>query len=336
MIRSCLSGLVGIKGRCETINLTSQYIDDLPNISSKFLELLTADWHNDADKVFEKVERRGIDNFYQKIISAYAEKKQAGASFILKSLLSQVETGTWYQPFETLSLESKWVGTRLYMQHSDNLEMHVETIEIYNASGSPVVSEIKVFDLERGTELDSISYTAPANAYYIIDVFKRYHAKKILVAYDKAAIQSRRTKGFGLGYYHKSCEPCGSFLSYGNYVEVDKASQVIDLNMAGNSTGGMVVKYSVGCSLEPWICRMKTYLAPILRYQIGLELFMELIGSSRVNEITSISPNEYNLIMNYFDKNLTEGVNNFVLSNPIQDSICTECIAPAKRTAFIP
>ena len=331
----CLKGSVEIRKNATALSGVT-YIDDLPGISEKFLNLLTADNENNISLIWEKVERRGINNMYQKILSEYSKPNTFGQQFVQRSIVSQIETGNWLQPFETVASELFWAGLRIYLYESDNLELNLESLQIYNDTGSVVNSQIKVFDLYKGTLLDSIDYEIGANSYQTIDVNKRYKAKIVLIAYNREDLTSRKTSQNQMSYYSNKCSGCG-FVTSGDFVKVANSGvEIINHNVVRDGLGGMIARYSVGCSLDNFLCRQKIYLAPILAYQLGLELFMEIVGSDRINPSTNISEKEYGIILSYFDNNLREGIENFVRSRPIEDHICFKSQNRIQRAVYNP
>lgn len=338
-IMSCFWDAVNFRGVCEAADNTVVYINDIPSIDNALLRHLIDDEKINPEKVWETVKRRGINTFYNRILSEMRKK------FVPKPIIREVITGQWEQPFEELALENKLVGIKVDLRGSDNLELALRTVEMY-CGNAPVSDSIYIYDLETGVLLDSIAYSFDGNGFQVVSLNKSYTGKRLFVCYDASVLQSRETDPASYRYYqglfpmtyslsHQHCDGC-DYLTLGNYAEIDTGLSVIESNLDGGQAKGMILKYSVNCSLRGWVCNNREVFAPMLMYHLANELFIEAVGSLNINPGTFSNSDEWDNIAMYVNTEFNRLFMPFLDGVQIDDPFCVECNAPTQKAWFIP
>lgn len=325
MFCSCLYDTIGLSQSCDTKNQCSRYLNDLPGIETGMFEDLTTADQAIYDDVLDKVKRRTIGSFYSEIVEKFRHK------FVPNLLLENVVTGRWDQPFVSLTSEAKLFGTAISLKISKYLEAHIDTVEIYVGNAPLTGASIYVYDLERGTLLETVTFDAPSNGFYEVEINSRYMNDQIGILYDGEEILSRETTFFDQTYYQELCRDCGCTFTQGRPVEIDKGGDVIWNNISTEYYPGMVVKYHVGCSLEAFLCQRKSTLAEALQYKMGIEFFIELLASSRINITTLIPRPKLDALMSYCKTHYEKALKTFVDGTTVHDPLCMVCNQTVKK-----
>lgn len=337
-IMSCFWDAVSFRGVCDTASNTVLYINDIPSIDNLLLQRLVSDESIDADEVWAKVKRRGINTFYNRILSEMQKK------FVPKPIIREVITGQWEQPFDDLALESKLVGVRVDLRGSDNLEINLRTVELY-CGNSSVADNLYIYNLETGALVDSVAFSFDSDGFQVVTLNKSITGKRLFICYDASVLQSREVEPAS-NYYYQSlynlnhahwdyCGDCG-YLTAGKYMECPTGSTVIDSNLVGGQAKGMILKYSVGCSLRGWVCNNREVFAPMLMYHLANELMIEAVGSLKINPSTFTSGNDWDKIVMYINTEFERLFKPFLDGAQIDDPFCVECNAPTQKMFFRP
>lgn len=314
----CLYDTIGLAAICDTENQCSRYLNDLPGIESGSFEDLTSEARSTYVEILNKVKRRTIRGFYADVVDAFSGK------FVPDYLVSNVLTGEWEQPFSTLSLAAELQGTAIINTRSRYLESHIQSAEIYVAN-APVSDFVYVYDLDRGTLLDSFPLVAASNGFVTVEINTRYTASRLFVCYDANVVQSRETTYYNAAYYDHICKPCGCTFTYGTPGFIAAGEEVIHYNFSTRSNPGIILKYSVGCGLETFICEQQERLGDALLYKMGIEFFIEVIASPRVNVTTLIEKEKLDSLMGYCQANYEKSLKGFASGTTINDPLCMVC-----------
>jgi len=324
---SCLYDIVTLRGVCDTASADALYINDLPGVELRdFSALTTAEDATVAD-LWNKVQRRAIGSFVDRITN----KIRAEHKMQLGRVSSRISTGEWHQPFESLSGESKYKGVLVFL-NSDFMQIRLHEARLY-VGNAPVNSSIKVWDAETGEELDSIAFTVDSNGFATISVNKAYSAKCVFIAYDASEVTSRKVSFNGLSYYESNCSNQGGMYNYSRRAEINKTQEPIEYNLTSGDGDGLILSYSIECSLDAWICENKTALARPLLYLLGEEFFTEVAASDSIDRTTLMPSGQLAELINYCKINYEKSFNSFIkgAAGSLKDAYCFECKAKFKR-----
>lgn len=322
---TCLYDIITVRGIC-TPGSNSLFINDLPGVSSQKFELLTSSDDSTAVDLWQKIQREAVNSFYHKVRGGLANK------FQLKTLQGKTNASSWTQPFIEQAAEDKLRGTIIDLRGSDYLEATIHSIGYYS-QGAIVSPAFYVIDLETGVTIDTLTANeVTAAGFYTLTVNKSYPGKRLFICYDASIILSREAEYLPLSYYMD----CNSCYSCASCAEVDKNITPIYDNLQTNCRGGMLLSYSVGCSLDQWLCENQDNLATPLLYHVAKRFFLEVLASDRINRATLMPTEEYDKLVAYCEEEAAESLSSFIDGVVIEDTLCFVCKAKARKKVTIP
>lgn len=322
----CLYDLIGLSDACEGQEACRLYVDTLPGIERNDFEFLTTQQTSIFSEVWEKVERRAVNRIAQDLANAMSDR------FEVRPIVEDIQTGIWELPHTPEALEPKLKGYAIDLRHSRNIQAWISHVELY--AQASLSDAIYIYDLYTGALLDTIPFTTLAAGFFTVTINRAYSAKSLGVFYDGSVVQSMLTQAYSDAYYENICEPCACTCTHGYCAKIDVGDPVTRDNIAW-SCSGMIVHYAIHCSLEDWICRNKGRISNILWYLVGVEFFMEVIASKRLNELTLISSDRLDQLAGYANAQYQSALNAFTKGAKIEDNVCVECKSKYKRKIII-
>ncbi len=275
-------------------------------------------------QVFDKVKQRAIGSFYTKLMAAFAKK------FTPNMLVENVITGTWDQPFVDRAIDARLEGVEISLRISRFLEAYISDVEIY-VGNAPVSGNISVYDLDRGTLIQNFPYDRATNGFLTIPINTLYTYDRIGIFYDANVLQTRRTTYHDESYYNERCKPCGCTFTLATPGYINTGDEVIHHNFKTVSYPGMIVKYNVGCSLESFLCSQIERLAEPLWYKMGIEFFIEVMASPRINPTTLMNPELMDKIAAYCNDHFEDSMKTFIDGTTVNDKLCMVCTQPVQK-----
>lgn len=330
-IAECLYNLVSLRGVCETDDPNTLFVNDLPGVDLDLFENLTSPAFKTKAEVFSRIEKTAIHRLYNSV------NDKLSGRFEIRSIVSGVETGVWRQPFSLLQAENNLTGVYIDLRGSRNLHLTLDHVKLYvgNPSGFPINSAIHIYDLETGQKVGEQAFTASQEGFIRVEINKRYLAKRIFVCYDSSEIQSYRTDEHTSAYLERFYNNYACSLSGSGVARIAKGQQMIYDNVSFEGTSGMIANYTVGCSLENWMCENRERLRQPLLYLMGIELAENLIVSPRVNEGT-LDSDRVDGIAAYCNTQFNSSLDSFLRGVRIDDPICTKCKSKVKKRIMLP
>lgn len=323
---ACLDTLVLLREACENASPNACYINDLPGYPEKAFELVTNKGDKTGEAIWSKIKRRA-----SKTLIADFEAQMSG-KFESRTIVENIHTGVWSQPFQSLPSEAKYTGEYINLTGSQNLIVYIEKAQIYTQGA--VSDYLYVFDLETGKNIDTIPFASTEAGFLDVEINKTYGYRKLLIAYDKSAVQSRRVDEYGYDYYSDMCTPCKCTASTGRAVSVDLSEDVIYRNLDYVSDSGLIVNYSIQCGLSNWICKNANRVSDVFQLLLGLELATEIAASDRVNEATL--SDSVDAFAEYCTKGYSKRLKNLVKGVKITDSVCMPCKSSIRKVGIHP
>lgn len=324
----CLDNKVVWREVCETPTGSELLINDLPGYPTKAFELLTNQDAITAEKVWQKLQRRAKYSIKSDIEAALSNR------FQVRTIVDNITTGYWKDPQVQHDLTSELRGEYISLIDSDNLSVYIESVEVY-ANGTEDDS-IYIYDLERGTLIESIDYTFASAGFYTVEINKSYTARKLFVCYDGSVLQSNLTEQSGEGYFKNICEPCGCTATRSMSGYIDKADTKLFSNMLFRQSSGIRVKYSLQCSLDNWICQNANRIANAYLYLLGVEIATEIMSSDRVNEVTLMHEDKLDAFVSYCHSGYEKELASLSKGAQIKDLVCMPCGSAIKKIIFHP
>jgi len=265
---TCLTDWIGARGIKD--GDSGHYVNDLPGMSTASIDMTKSVDDDNLAGCFDRVSQRAIDLFesdirtYMKRTHKYFGVKENITSGIIKD-------------YNVLDLSSKWNGCQLYTEgYHPNLEITINDINLHLISEGTFT--FKIYDTARGQELYTKEVVG-VEGMNTIKINKTYRTAKypyLFICYDASECECTEATYYDSGEYYNQ-----------NSVSITKGTSVLTDNLSGDNTG-LVVNYSVKCSLEAFVCnRLDDFTQPIL-YKHGIELLNERIYSDSVNRYTLI------------------------------------------------
>lgn len=322
----CLYDMIGLSAACEDQQRCANYVDQLPGIQRDDFEFLTTRSNALASEVWEKVQARAVGRIAQDIQNAMSDR------FEVRPIVEDIQTGTWHLPHDSESLENKWKGVMIDIRHSRNLSVYISSVELYTPA--PIVDSVRVYDLYTGILLDTIPFDVAAAGFFTVEINAAYQGEAIGVFYDGAVLASLETDRHTEEYFDDICEPCNCTCTRAFCAQIDKADPVLRTSV-NYICSGMIVNYSLHCSLEHWICRNKEKVKTALWYLMGVEFFTEVLASRRLNELTLIDSERLQQMTGYSIAQYKQAIQAFTEGAQIDDRICVNCKSRYKRKLLI-
>lgn len=332
MTSECLYNLVQWRDVCTADSRATTYVNDLPGFPVDAFELLADRDFDTGQKVWDKIQKRAAQTLVDDI------QGRISATYKIKSILSDVVTGRWVQPFAPTAIEGYYRGIYVNLQGSENLELHIGSIRLYvgNYVDTQIDSNIHIYNLDTGELLESFPFSSNQNGFLVVPINKTYTGYSIGVFWDQSEIQSRTTEDQNRAYYDNKCKSCCSHtITSGQPIRIAKSGEIIRDNIEHVSNAGAILSYSVMCGLSNWICINKGPLTSIYQHLLGLELAVEIMASRRVNSVT-LASDQLEAFADYCNKGYRAKLENFTNGLTMKDPICAPCSPKIQKIALLP
>lgn len=323
---NCFSGLIGIRGECGTPAAPDSglYIQDLTGISVR-----------DANKVIHSEHESGFDLLQQKIdfatkyteqtIRAYVQNK-----FTLKSSLYSGFAGRYKDNLIVNPSDAGYLRGIQFKMNKD--EYHSLFISELTIQGQNTQSEnIVIWDLAENRLLDTVPISAVAGQRVSQAIHKEYTSSgKLLNIFIGTDADTYKTE---MG---SNC--CGGSNPYVTISgkKILSASSKIEGNLEGGlGTSGLSVAYSVNCTFEPLLCKLKSSLAMPVLFRAGYEVMKEMKYSHRLNSVVTVYNEDYDELMNMYDAEFRQMMGE-VLENADLSNKCWKCRKKARPETALP
>lgn len=281
----CFNNLIGIKGTCgeQTLPDSGLFLQDLPLINIPVYDkAIGSDVVSAYDQLARKLElaQTLVVNELQIAISS---------KFKVLTEIENAKVGFIRDNLETLAAQAKYIGANIESSVSRYAEIFISRVGVHMQASGAV--SLLVIDLNSGTTLDTISITAVANVPTYLDINKKYRSNgqkmNLFIGYDATTKASYKTL-----IHPNWCRTCNGSWYVNSYsriraVTIGIADSKIDQNLTStDSTGGVIVDYSIGCDIERYACSVKHHLAQPIWYRTGVLVLDEMVTTQRFNTIS--------------------------------------------------
>jgi len=341
MVIDCFKNLIGISNVCNPVATDSGLnINDLPGMNIDLAEAVKdSSQESGLTLINRKIELAGIG-----IVSEFRSK--LGQKLRTNSVVDNDVIGFYENDLKQVATKADTLrGIQIRVDRYPYLELFVSSISLQLLTG--VSTDIEVWDLMTGIQIDTIPITTVPNDIAIIDVHKTYKTHKqklnLLFAYDAGitpGFKSSLRDGFGT-----DCDTCShsrryfqdSFI-FTQGVEIADASTKIQQNLRGiGNTGGLSITYSLDCALDGFICSIKNQLAYPLLYRSGMEILEELLHSgTRLNSFVTTHRSNYEELHEKYKEKYDQSMKDILVDLALPNDICFECVQTVSTTNRIP
>lgn len=334
----CLTNLVGIKGDCGTPTTPSAnlWLNDLPAITIKSSNAaVNAEQESGYDLLSQKL--AFADNIIEQDVRAHL------APYIsLSSIVDNDVIGKYQDDLPLVSSESgRYKGIQIKIDEYPYLSLFVSSIRLQLTSA--ITTDILVFDLISGKQIDSFEITSVADEITEVIVNKSYKATRqklnLLFVYDAGVASARKSTAYGTS---SGCSTCRGNWDY-NYASFRGASigtgaTKTNVNVsAENSTAGMSLTYSLSCDIEPFICSISSLLGMPKLYLTGSLVMQEYIFSDRLNHIVTVQKEDHKALQMEYSNEYMSRMGALLENMKLpKDGLCFRCDPPIRKRVQVP
>jgi hypothetical protein len=329
-ICECIGDTIALKGLCESRADCTVYLNDVRGVTNQMLELLVSDDQPTASDVLASLIAEAAPAFVQLV------KNSIGASKKEKTIISTINTARWRTPHTPIPVEAdKLRGTIIRLEKSPYLYANIADVELYSDGSGAASENLFVYDLDTGELLDTFAFDNATVGFKSIRIGTKYFGiRKILVAYDASVTATLEIDQHGAGYYENLCKSCACTATFATCAEFDSTGPILYSARTDAINCGMRIQYSIGCSIEPFICINREEFGHGFKYAVAMELFSEVEASSRINEATLTDSEERSRLFERAGTKLNIFMDN-ISKNVMPDcSICFPCAESLTREFY--
>ncbi len=332
----CLNNYIGLLSCGSTPPLSGLYINSLPGITSKMFDKIANTDQVTLKNTWDDIQQRAGQRFSLDVRQAFNNK------YKIQNITDSKALGDHIDASQVRPMSGEWRGftietdiiNPLSIVQSNLQNIYIQTLSFY----SPIIqagSIIKIWDMNTGVEIDSLTFDAVVG-WNLIQVNKKYSYRRMFVGIDSTNFDSVT---FNLSNTRFYCfYSCNAFI-YGAYSDTTKP-QTISNVFKGNNTFGLSGIFGVRCSWDNVVCNNKDVFTLAWWYLLGVESMNQLLNSPRYNEFTTTDFKKYQELKTNFEyeyMGYTNAQNVFVpgaLQQAIdgiqidQSDCCIECNAP--------
>jgi hypothetical protein len=322
----CLFDYIGLQG--VTSPKSSVFINRLPGITTGQLEAIRdSDDTYSVEDVWDDIQNRAIEEFEQRV-NRWAANYFTNYSYVENIVSSQYDKSN--SSIATGSNYTGWLFDDGYDSWYKNMRLQIPYVDLYTSNA--VNSSIRIYNAVTGDLLDEVTFNSAANTVNRIQINKSYARHtypKIFVAYDDSVVQT--IQATDLSY--------SSRMSFAEKT-VSKASTVIDDNLSavGSSGQGLIVTFSLDCSLENYICQRRDLFQTPFLYLLAYHFCWERINSDRINHYTLMDREKAQELANQFLNEWEEMIKGTLegLTFNGWDEFCFICEREVNQTTLLP
>lgn len=327
---TCFENLIGIKTQCgePTVPDSGYYLQDLPLINLKL-----------ADSVSD-----GVDSGYQYLKDkldfatnnlANDVRTRMAPYFLQNSVIENMQVG-FYQDNRQFNpgIADTYKGIQIRVSEYQYLNVFLSSVSIYCDYTGQI--EIKVIDLVQSKVLDTIPINAVAGQIVTIPLFKNYASNgqyvNLFIGYDSTGIASYTSNIWtqpGRFGACSTCRPCHTLRN--KYLilysrSLPKQGPWLMNSVKGiNECGGLSVTVSLNCSIDKWLCQMKSALSFALLYRAGIEILKEAINSPRFNSLITLGKEQMRAILEDYEMEYGKAMDGVFKNLRLPNDICFKC-----------
>lgn len=279
---SCLTDSIGLIGCGTSTPASGLFVNSLPGISFKSIEMLADSEQRTYLGVWDDVNIRAQARLSIMVAKEFSKR------FKINTISDSVDLGKIIDTTITRSAASEYRGVVFDLDfeygtgsnyRSSALQSHfIKTLYFY----SPAIqtpATIKVYDIDRNTVLQTITQSVVVG-WNTINVSASYSARRIFIGVDSTLFNSVK-----LEIPSSACcgqSDCGAAIN-GAYMTIGANTSTLT---KGTNSFGLSVVYGVRCKYDNIICNNADAFYETFWYLLGSELMQERISTERINQFT--------------------------------------------------
>lgn len=316
---NCLSKAINVRG-CSSTNLPLIYLNSLPGISIKSLDMIANEDKLNYTGVIDSIIQRAGQRILLDFISGAANAKINPKYFNTINCIGRV---TEPLVFNNANVTPILQGIKITFKQSQYLSLNL--YNLYFRSQVNQNLDFYIIDLVTNDVLDTINVDLIAGDNKII-INKLYYpnprSTQIGIIYNSLNTGYYNSKN--LPCYDECCNECSDHDVIGLCCN-DNTIAGYSQGQVSDNTYGLSIEYSIECSYERLLCEnINMFLQPLL-YACGIEYIYELIGSSRLNKYTTTKKEENEQLLKNFEKRYMQAIEKSVRVINWCDNCCWYC-----------
>lgn len=282
----CLNNLVDVWNGVDEKDPLKFYLNDLPGFELNNAELIANSEHTDGMELLASNKREAIRHLIEDF-SNHLNERARFSTVLTNQIAGKYDENLREKPAQA----GKYKGIQISLSSYPYLSLYIDRISVFTKSA--ITTNILVYDLQQGIQIDSFPITTLAGQITPIEVGKEYKNKgqylnlAFVIDSSLSIVYNTITS--------KPCDRCFyrlesmSRFTDGRGISIDQSDQKIESNVRGEShTNGISVTYSVQCDPTYFLCSMANRFRMALRYRWGMEYFNAVLKSSRANSQTTV------------------------------------------------
>lgn len=317
IVKTCFENWIGVRGACVDVAPGSgKFVDSLPGVSLKMMASLSTESKDTWKKVWQDI----YDVALTEIESDFVSRGQS--YFKTAILLENRLTGRYDDQRNLKGTDDKYKGVAIEVRGSRYTDIFIHHVNLYTES--PITDTLKIYDYYNGQLLDSVDFTT-VKGVNTIQVNKTYSpegsVKKIVLLWDANKSQTVEVINNG-AFYQEPTE-----YAHVRSVSTEKTSTFAEGDITfGKQDHGLIVAYSLNCSVQALMCSVKNLITIPLWYKLGEMLMNERTISERLNYFTLVNMDAAKALRDTYLARYTESIEKVFAGLEVnQDGICYVC-----------
>lgn len=312
-------GLVNVQD-----NPTSgRFVNDLPGITSRRVEDTWNQSDNyDITEAWQRIERTAINMFEQKLMQ-HAKKFYKNYSEVGLTITGQYDKNVSVPT----STEYKGVFFQLPYWYYQSLSYNINRVNIY--SETSVNTTIYGFNAATGETIytKEVSLVEGNNFIPLDWHFPTWKYPDVFIAYDAEEVQTIEQNSYAINY------PVG----YTSWRKVNKTLPITKNNIvASGSQNGLIVTFSVTCSLDNFVSNRLVLFQEAYLYCLGSQVLRESTRSEEINRYTLLDYEQAEAAITEFNDECDKMIEANMKGVKINDSHCFICNRLVNQRPLIP
>lgn len=276
----CLNGYIGIKVCSQPDSESGIYVNQLPGISIKAMDMIADSDQVSFQGVWTDIENRGIDRLKSKVLSFLKTNYKLKKVLDFHSMpqittVAVASTGIW-----------RGFTLQTVLEHSELLCLYIQEFSLYS-TGTASSVPFKIVDIHS----KEVLYTTTkdlVSGWNKVYLNKSFISTGVFICFLDTGVGMKSLQLFD-AHVHNSCEcyfdhpGCRAFVHGATCADLT----ALDLDL-GTDSFGLTATVGLHCNFEAYICANKEMFTQALLYSIGNEFAIERQFTERVNPYTSL------------------------------------------------
>jgi len=318
----CLNDFIGIKN-CGFEPVSGLYINDLPGMSTELADKIASTEQRNFKGVWDSVQKNAQMILKNDIINILREKVN------FNNILYQSRKPIKQHPNQVIGAEYKYKGVYVEASQSRYTELVVKGLWLHNASGMTITTDLKIFDVNDGTELLTRSIDIEEGFQYITineTISQTYGEIKVFIAVDCTQLDTLQLydNSFSLYDCDNKCY-CGDKL-YMYFGKSNIISNPLFKDLQISNSGSISADLEVQCSINDFVCQNKNHFMQPYYYQLGIQMLLFKLASPKLNYFTASNLENTNVLREELKQMYEKNIKRVTFTIPLTgESLCFNC-----------